>query len=158
MSEDNKQLVVDFYRRWDAADPTWGDIVSDDFTVHFGGLPTTFNRREMDDLNAKFYAAFDVRRHEWYAMFTEGDFVCSRGAFIATCSGAYGGDEVAGVEIFIDALTQHRIRDGLVVEEYLCIVPRPNAQLPANGEPMASLMEAILTAKAAAVDDVPARG
>jgi hypothetical protein len=148
MSDQNKDLVREFYRRWDARDPAWGDVVSDDFTVHFGGIPTTFNRREMDDVSDKFYATFDARKHEWYAQYAEDDMVCSRGAFIATCTGVYGGQEVAGVEIFLDALTHHRIKDGRVAEEWLNIAPRPNPELPPTGEPMASLLGAILAAKA----------
>jgi predicted ester cyclase len=144
VSEDKKEVVLEFYRRWDSADPSWNDIVSDDFKVHFGGIPRTFQREDMDKFNKAFWDCFADRKHAWEIQLVEGDIVASRGTYQATCTGQFGGDDVKGKKLVLDALTHHRVVEGKVTEEWLCVTPRVDLDLPPNGEPMTSLLAAVL--------------
>jgi predicted ester cyclase len=145
VSEDKKEVVREFYRRWDSADPGWNDTVSDDFKLHFGGIPGAFDLEDMDKFNRAFWDCFTDRSHVWETQLVEGDIVASRGIYQGICTGQFGGEDVKGKKLVLDALTHHRVVGGKVTEEWLCVTPRVDLDLPPNGEPMASLLAAVLS-------------
>jgi steroid delta-isomerase-like uncharacterized protein len=118
--EDNKAVVRRFFDEILGAKNMAGidEIIADDYKNHFPGQPAPMGKADFPAAVQAFFTAFPDLRYEVESIIAEGDRVATIGRVVGTHTGPFQGVPASGKRISVLALSQYRVRDGKIVEDY----------------------------------------
>lgn len=113
----NKELVRQLYAAIDAQDfDRLAELMSDDFVLHYEGIPEPLGRDATFELIREFYAAFPDYTHVVEEMIAEGDRVAVRLTYNATHQGEFEGVAPTGRRVSYAGMQVITVVDGVVKE------------------------------------------
>jgi predicted ester cyclase len=118
VSEQNKQIVRDYFAALDAEKSPPASLCTPDFVLHIAGTP------DMDIATAKDFtkdliAAVPDLNHPIVELIAEGDKVCYRGGYEGTQTGPYLGAAQTSGTLSATGMGMLRIADGKVAEVWI---------------------------------------
>lgn len=119
MSEENKAIVIRFYRELDKKNfGIYFELCTPSFVSHFPGSPSPQTREAREQTSRMFYEAFPDLQHTLDDLITEGDKVAFRGIARGTHKGDFQGIHPTGKSIFFTGMRFYRIAGGKLAEEW----------------------------------------
>jgi steroid delta-isomerase-like uncharacterized protein len=94
------------------------EILAEDYKNYFPGTPAPLSGAEIPAAFEAFFTAFPDLAVEVHSIIAEGDRVAVICTITATHQGEFQGVPATGKRISVQALSQYRIRDGKIVEDY----------------------------------------
>ena len=94
------------------------EILHDDYKNYFPGAPAPLDKQSIQGPFQEFFTAFPDMRYELESIIAEGDRVATIGTIVATHQGTFQGVPATGNRVAVRALSQYRIQDGKMVEDY----------------------------------------
>ncbi len=119
MSEENKQVVLEYYKRFDSGDSTAPlELLADNYVCHFAGMPQAVPKDGMKGVIEAFWAAFPNFKHEIVEQFSDGDKVSTRLIFRAVHKGVFQHVPATGNSVEMEGLNVSHFEDGKIVEHW----------------------------------------
>jgi steroid delta-isomerase-like uncharacterized protein len=94
------------------------EVIADDYKNYFPGAPSPLGKADMSGALSMFFTAFPDMAVEVKSIIAEGDRVAVIGEITATHQGEFQGVPPTGKRIAVRNLSQYRVRDGKLVEDY----------------------------------------
>jgi steroid delta-isomerase-like uncharacterized protein len=120
VEEENKAVVLRFFdeilgqKNMAAVD----EIIADDYKNYFPGAPAPLTKADMDGALKMFFTAFPDMAVRVDSIIAEGDRVAIIGEITGTHQGEFQGIPATGKRVAVRNLSQYRVRDGKLVEDY----------------------------------------
>lgn len=117
MSEQNKELIRQFWKAWDAGDTgSFGDFVATDVVDHNAMPGTAPGLEGIKQLSGMMSTAFPDMARELHIVIAEADLVAGLATARGTHTGPFMGLPVTGKGFEINTIHIFRVADGKVVE------------------------------------------
>jgi predicted ester cyclase len=119
-TEEYKAIARRFYAAIDASQAqTAPPEISPDIVVHQTGAPGPLNLEAFQQFGRGFYEAFPDLQHVIVGQVAEGDRVVNRLIVRGTHRGSFQGIAPTGRQIAIEAISEHRLAGGQIVEQWI---------------------------------------
>jgi predicted ester cyclase len=119
MTEQNKTLVLDFYKAFDDRKLEQAlELLAPNFVAHLAGVTEPLNVEGFKQFGTSFYVAFSKGKHIFDEVIVSGDKVVTCGTFIATHLGEFQGLPPTGKQISLSIMHIDRVEDGKIVEHW----------------------------------------
>jgi predicted ester cyclase len=119
MTEQNKTLVLQFYKAFDerALEQALA-LLAPNFTAHMAGMPAPLNGEAFKAFGMRFYSAFSQGQHVFDEVVVADDRVVTCGTFTARHLGDFQGLPPTGKQISLSIMHIDRIENGKIVEHW----------------------------------------
>jgi predicted ester cyclase len=119
MTEQNKKLVLDFYKAFDDRKLEQAlELLAPNFVAHLAGVTEPLNVEGFKQFGTSFYVAFNKGKHIFDEVIVSGDKVVTCGTFTATHLGEFQGLPPTGKQISLSIMHIDRVEDGKIVEHW----------------------------------------
>lgn len=119
MTEQNKALVLQFYKAFDDRKMDQAlDLLAPNFVAHLAGIPEPLNGEGFKQFGMSFYLAFSQGQHNFDEVIVSNDRVVTCGTFTATHLGEFQGLPPTGKQISLSIMHIDRVEDGKIVEHW----------------------------------------
>jgi steroid delta-isomerase-like uncharacterized protein len=119
MTEQNKALVLQFYKAFDDRKMEQAlELLAPDFVAHLAGVPEPLDGEEFKQFGMSFYLAFNQGKHVFDEVVVSGDRVVTCGTFTATHLGEFQELPPTGKQISLSIMHIDRVEDGKIVEHW----------------------------------------
>ena len=119
MAEQNKALVLQFYKAFDDRKMDQAlDLLAPNFVAHLAGIPEPLNGEGFKQFGMSFYLAFSQGQHNFDEVIVSNDRVVTCGTFTATHLGEFQGLPPTGKQISLSIMHIDRVEDGKIVEHW----------------------------------------
>jgi predicted ester cyclase len=117
MTEQNKTLVLDFYKAFDDRKLEKAlELLAPNFIAHLAGMPEPLDAEGFKQFGMSFYVAFSQGKHIFDEIIVSGDRVVTCGTFTARHLGEFQGLPPTGKQINLSIMHIDRVEDGKIVE------------------------------------------
>lgn len=119
MTEQNKTLVLQFYKAFDDRKIEQAlALLAPNFTAHMAGMPEPLNGEAFKEFGMMFYSAFSQGQHAFDEIVVADDRVVTCGTFTARHLGEFQGLPPTGKQISLSIMHINRIENGKIVEHW----------------------------------------
>lgn len=119
MTEQNKALVLQFYKAFDDRKIEQAfELLGPNFVAHLAGMPEPLNEAEFRKFGMSFYSAFSQGQQIFDEVIVSSDRVVTSGTFIATHLGEFQGLPPTGKQIRLAIVHIDRVENGKIVEHW----------------------------------------
>jgi predicted ester cyclase len=119
MTEQNKALVLQFYKSFDDRKIEQAfELLAPNFVAHLAGMPEPLNEAEFRKFGMSFYSAFSQGQQIFDEVIVSGDRVVTSGTFIATHLGEFQGLPPTGKQVRLSIMHIDRVENGKIVEHW----------------------------------------
>ena len=119
MTEQNKDLVLQFYKAFDNRKMEQAlELLAPNFVAHLAGVPEPLDGEGFKQFGMSFYLAFSQGKHVFDEVVISGDRVVTYGTFTATHLGEFQGLPPTGKQISLSIMHIDRVEDGKILEHW----------------------------------------
>jgi predicted ester cyclase len=119
LTEQNKALVLQFYKAFDARKIEQAfELLAPNFVAHLAGVPEPLDEDGFRQFGMSFYSAFSQGQHIFDEVVVSGDRVVTCGTFTATHLGEFQGLPPTGKQISLSIMHIDRVENGKIVEHW----------------------------------------
>jgi predicted ester cyclase len=119
LSEQNKALVLEFYKAFDDRQINRAFALLDpNFVAHLAGVPEPLDAEGFKQFGMSFYLAFSQGQQIFDEVIVAGDRIVTCGTFTATHLGEFQGLPPTGKQISLSIMHIDRVEDGKIVEHW----------------------------------------
>ena len=119
MTEQNKALVLQFYKAFDNRKMEQAlELLAPNFVAHLAGVPEPLDGEGFKQFGMSFYLAFSQGKHVFDEVVISGDRVVTYGTFTATHLGEFQGLPPTGKQISLSIMHIDRVEDGKILEHW----------------------------------------